>query len=109
MTFIGLVVRFAIGYACGLLARPLLSRPLPRIGDESIHGVAGALGASVPYLLLNSILVTRMPLVLTRNEHWVSATACLLAIAGVEIIAGSTPQSESHTVAAEPLSRPPKR
>ena len=49
-----------------------------------------------------------MPRVLTSNEHWVSATACLLAIAGIEIIGGSTPQSEQQTVAAEPLSGPPK-
>jgi|SRR5580698_2854666 hypothetical protein len=108
MTFIGLLLRFAIGYACGLLARPLLSRPLSEFGDNvSMRGgIAGGLGASVPYLLLNSILVTDIPPIFIAHEHWVSAAVCLLAIGGVEFIAGPTPQSESQRAAAEHVASP---
>jgi hypothetical protein len=102
MIFGGLLFRFALGYLCGLLAGPFLRRRFSKFGDVSIRGgIAGALGASVPYLLLNSIFATRMPLVFIGHENWVGAIASLLAIAGVEIIAGLNPRFESPTTPAD--------
>jgi hypothetical protein len=100
MTFIGLLLRFVIGYAFGLLAGPFLPRTSSTFGDISIRGgIAGALGASMPYVLLNSIWSERIPLALTRHEHWVGATACLLAIAATEIIAGPSRLPEARGAA----------
>jgi hypothetical protein len=104
MTFAGLLLRFVIGYVFGLLARPLVSRSFSRYGDASIHGgIAGGLGASVPYVLLNSIWSDRVPLALTGHEHRVSAIVCLLAIAATEIIAGPSRIPEARTTPEEPV------
>lgn len=104
MTFAGLLLRFVIGYVCGLLARPLVSRSFSRFGDVSIHGgIAGGLGASVPYVLLNSIWSDRVPPAVMRNEHWVSAIVCLLTIATTEIIAGPSRLPEARAIPEEPV------
>lgn len=55
MTFTGLILTLILGYAAGLVFGPHF-RGKSRWGEVSIaSGIAGALGASAPYVLLNSV------------------------------------------------------
>ena len=98
MTFVELLLRFLVGYVCGLLIGPLIGGYYSKVGDVSIHGgIAGGLGSVGPYVLLNSIWVQQwmaddvsisswlsVLAMLTRHNVWVSIIFCILSVAIVE-------------------------
>jgi len=83
MTFTGLLLRLALGYIGGLLLGPLLWPRSYKLGDVSIAAaIAGALGATVPFALFNSIWSLQWSRALVANELWISAGwLCAPAIA----------------------------
>ena len=109
MTFVELLVRFLLGYACGLLIGPLLGGYYLKLGDVSIRGgIAGALGSAVSYVLLNSIWVQQwmtedvsvspwlsVVAMLTRHTALVSIFVCILSVAIVERI-GRPPDADEQ-------------
>jgi hypothetical protein len=113
MTFVELLLRFFVGYACGLLTGPLFGRYYSKPGDVSIRGgIAGALGSAGPYVLLNSIWVQQwmtedvsvspwlsVVAILTRHTALVSLVVCIFSIAIVEWI-GRTPRAEERPESA---------
>ncbi len=87
MTFSGLLVRLVLGYMLGLFAGPLLGRYYSKPGDVSIRGgIAGGLGATLPYLLLNSVWVAwsaQLPpwlFISARHQNWSSFVSWLLVV-----------------------------
>jgi hypothetical protein len=87
MTFVGLLLRFFLGYACGLLTGPLVGGYYSKPGDVSIRGgIAGGLGSAGPYIFLNSIWAQEWTKgkVLTTHTVWVSIFICILSVAMVE-------------------------
>jgi hypothetical protein len=75
MTFVGLILRFALGYGLGLILGPHIRPGRSSWREVSIGGaVAGALGASAPYVLLHSIWVQY----LIADGHPASGGAVLL-------------------------------
>ena len=98
MTFVELLLRFFLGYACGLLIGPLFGGYYSKPGDVSIRGgIAGGLGSAGPYVLLNSIWAQERLRgnVLTKHTVWVSIFVCILSVAIVEWI-GRPPRAEEQ-------------
>ena len=97
MTFVELLRRFFLGYACGLMIGPLFGGYYSKLGDVSIRGgIAGGLGSAGPYVLLNSIWVQEWMTgdVLVRHTGWVSIFVCILSVAIVERIGRPTRAEE---------------
>jgi hypothetical protein len=85
----GLLLRFFLGYVCGLLIGPLLGGYYSKPGDVSIRcGIAGGLGSAGPFMLLTSVWAHEWSSLLTGHTTWASILGCILSVAVVEWIAG---------------------
>jgi hypothetical protein len=90
----GLLLRFFLGYMCGLLIGPLIGGYYSKPGDVSIRGgIAGGVGSAGSFMLLNSVWAHEWSSFLTGHASWVSIVTCILSVALVEWI-GPRPRAE---------------
>jgi hypothetical protein len=98
MILVQLLLRFFLGYVCGLLIGPLLGGYYSKPGDISIRGgIAGGLGSAGSFVLLNSVWTREWLSPLARHTIWTSIVVGICSIAIVEWF-GPRPRAEDDAI-----------